>query len=128
MGRKQVITPTDDILATVKKLGALYATYEDIAAWFNVSRQTVYTAFKKHPQLGEALEEGKGKGRISLRQSLFKMSKAKPPVAIFLAKNILGMTDKQEISGPDGGAIKTITKIELVAMKSDVECKNWAAK
>ena len=113
MTRKQVIKPVPETLKTLKNIGGCFATIEDIAAWFGVSRQTVHSSFKKYPALVTAYEDGKSNGRISLRQNLFRMSKTKPPVAIFLAKNLLGMTDKQEISGPDGGAIK-IERIENV--------------
>jgi len=113
MTRKQVIKPDPETFKVLKNLGSCYATIEDIANWFSVSRQTVHSSFRKYPALVTAYEDGKSKGRLSLRQNLFRMSKTKPPVAIFLAKNILGMTDKQEISGPDGGAIK-IERIENV--------------
>ena len=114
MARKEVIDPNDaKTLRKVENLGACFATKEDIGVWFGVTRQTVYSSFDKYPALKEAYENGQSKGRTSLRRNLFRMSKTKPPVAIFLAKNLLGMTDKQEISGPDGGAIK-ITRIENV--------------
>lgn len=114
MARKQVIDPNDaKTKEDMEKLGRVYATIEDVAHYFKVTRQTVHSTFKKYPALKKIYEEGQAEGRISLRQNLFRMSMTKPPVAIFLAKNLLGMTDKQEISGPDGGAIK-IERIENV--------------
>ena len=106
MARKQVIDPNDaETQNRIEKLGSVYATMDDIGHDFKVTRQTVNNTFNKYPALKKIYEEGQAKGRISLRQTLFRMSKTKPPVAIFL--------DKQEISGPDGGAIK-ITRIENV--------------
>lgn len=114
MARKQVIDPNDaETQKRIEELGSVYATMDDIGHDFKVTRQTVNNTFNKYPALKKIYEEGQAKGRISLRQTLFRMSKTKPPVAIFLAKNLLGMTDKQEISGPDGGAIK-IERIENV--------------
>ncbi|GAH75782.1 unnamed protein product, partial [marine sediment metagenome] len=46
-------------------------------------------------------------GKIALRRNLFKLSERYPQAAIFLAKNWLGMSDKQEITGVGGGPIVT---------------------
>ena len=121
MTRKQVIKPDLETLKTLKKLGGCYATIEDIAAWFGVSRQTVHSTFKKYPALVTAYEDGKSKGRLSLRQNLFRMSKTKLSVAIFLAKNLLGMTDKQEIRGPDGGPIKIVRIENVIVAPKDID-------
>ena len=58
----------------------------------------------------EALEEGKGKGCISLRRHQWRMAESNATMPIWLGKNHLGQTDKQEHqhTGANGGPIQTV--------------------
>jgi len=82
----------------------MQCTLREIAAYFNCSEDTIERRVKK--EYGQTFAEYFSKkrigGLITLRRNMFKMSETNPAVAIFLAKNWLGMKDKQEISSEDG--------------------------
>ena len=48
-------------------------------------------------RFGKKLKVWRAQGKIELRGNLYKQGITSPQTAIFLAKNELGMTDKQEI-------------------------------
>jgi hypothetical protein len=94
-------------VAEVEKLSALHCTDEEIAGFLGVSPRT-FARRKRQPAFVEAMERGKGKGRLSLRRSLWGLAmKGNPAANIFLAKNLLGYRDvlSNEHSGPEGGPI-----------------------
>lgn len=113
MGRKQVIMPDDKAIKTIHGLGVIQATTREVAAVLGVSHQTLMNTFKKFPELREQFENGKEMGKSSLRRCQFNLAKRNATMAIWLGKQYLEQTDKQEISGPDGGAIR-IERIENV--------------
>ena len=71
----------------------------EIATFFNCSEDTIERRVKEHFGITFAEYFGKKRigGLISLRRNLFKLSEKNAAVAIFLSKNWLGMSDKQEI-------------------------------
>ena len=71
----------------------------EIAAFFKCSEDTIERRVREHFGITFAEYFGKKRvsGLLSLRRNLFKMSEKQPAVAIFLAKNWLGMADKQEV-------------------------------
>ena len=116
--------PTAKIdLNELEKLAALQCTDEEIAAFFNVSRQTIERK-KKIAEFRDAMTRGKAKGKVSVRRGLFaqmqKGGTGATAAAIFLAKNLLGYRDvnSTELSGPDGGPI-SIDQQKLAALTDD---------
>jgi hypothetical protein len=102
-------------LAEVEKLCALHCTDEEIAGFIGVSPRT-FVRRKRQPAFIEAMERGKGKGRLSLRRSLWGLAmKGNRAANIFLAKNLLGYRDvlSNEHSGPDGGPIPIDSRPDL---------------
>lgn len=89
----------------------------EIAAFFNCSERTVERKVQEH--YGETFvaifAKKRVSGLLSLRRNLFKMSEKQPAVAIFLAKNWLGMADKQEVehSGHFGRQAEELSDAEL---------------
>ena len=81
-----------------EEMCALQCTEEDIANEFNCDRTTIYRWCKR--EYGESFatvfDKKRARGKTSLRRTLFEMAKKYPAVAIFLAKNLLGYTDKVE--------------------------------
>lgn len=71
----------------------------EIATFFNCSVDTIERRVKEHygVSFAEFFSKKRIGGLISLRRNLFKLSEKNAAVAIFLAKNWLGMADKQEI-------------------------------
>ena len=78
---------------------AIQCTLREIADYFNCSEMTIERKVKEHYNCGfvDIFKRKRQKGLMSLRANLFEMSKKQPSVLIFLAKNWLGMSDKQEI-------------------------------
>jgi len=98
-----------------EKLCFLQCTLEEMSQWLGVSVDSIERKCKEHYGLpfAEVFAKKRVGGLISLRRNLFKQSEYNPACAIFLAKNLLGMADKHEMTGKDGEPIK-ITRVEIV--------------
>jgi len=81
------------------KLCFLQCTLQEIADWFHCSPDTLERRLAEEKQATFAVYFAKKRvgGKIALRRNLLRMSEKQPAVAIFLAKNWLGMADKQEV-------------------------------
>ena len=86
-------------LDEVEKLGALQCTYAEVANWFGCSEKTIKRRSADDDEFREALERGKGRGRVSLRRTQFRMAEKNAAMAIFLGKQFLGQEDKTEVEG-----------------------------
>lgn len=94
----------------------IQCTLAEIASFFNCSERTIERKVREHYGVSfvEYFSKKRIGGLISLRRNLFKLSERNAAVAIFLAKNWLGMADKQEITGTGGEPIKhTIEVVDL---------------
>ena len=76
-------------------------TLREIADHFNCSEKTIERKVQEHYgcPFGDIFRRKRQKGLMSLRANLFRLSGKQGNVAIFLAKNWLGMTDKVEVTG-----------------------------
>src|SRR5579864_4716099 len=95
-------------LAELEKLAGMQCTNEEIAAFFGVSTRTIVRRCRVQ-SFRDSIEQGRAKGRVSVRRSLFKLSNAgNVAAAIFLSKNLLGYTDvvNTEHTGVAGGPIQ----------------------
>lgn len=102
-------------MAELEKLCSMQCTDQEIAAWFGVSTRTV-ERLRKNAKFREVMEQGKAKGRVSVRRHLFRQAAAgNVAAAIFLAKNVLGYRDvlRNEHSGPEGGELQMIVRSVL---------------
>lgn len=123
-GRPPALIPDEATLKIVKGLGQIQATTKECAAVLGVTEMT-YIAFKKRhaPLIEETYAIGAGEGLASLRRRQFQMSEKSATMAIWLGKQYLGQSDKQEIAGKDGGPIQTIdlskaTNEQLAALET----------
>lgn len=73
-------------------LAALGCTQVEMALFFGVSEKTFKRRLQE-PAFREAYEQGFVQPRISVRSNLLAMSKHNAAAAIFLAKNMCGMSD-----------------------------------
>lgn len=99
---------------------AIHASMSDVLGFFRISRSTLQRWVKDTygPQytFEKKAEELRGFGNVSLLRHLFELSRKNAAVAIFLAKNWLGMSDdpKPVDSGEDRkeflAAIRTASK------------------
>lgn len=97
-GRPSSIEPTAATLKIVLGLGKIQATTRECAAVLGVSHQTMIASMQRHPEIGEALEQGKEQGKTSLRRTQFRLAEKNAGMAIFLGKNYLDQTDRQDIT------------------------------
>jgi hypothetical protein len=108
-------------LIELEKLCGMQCTDEEIAAFFGVSIRTIARR-RQVSKFHEIMEQGRAKGRVSVRRSLFKLANGgNIAAAIFLAKNLLGYKDvvNTEHSGPGGSAIEIATKPDLSQLSDD---------
>lgn len=82
-----------------EKLCALQCTEEEIAAWFDMSADTLDRECKDKYGAGfsECFKTYARKGRISLRRAQFKLAETNPSMAIFLGKQYLGQSEKASV-------------------------------
>lgn len=99
VGRPPALEPDEKTLKIVQGLGNIQATSKECAAVLGVSEPT-WIAFKKKyaPLIDETYQTGRGQGLVSLRRKQFKLAEKNAAMAIFLGKNYLDQTDKQELS------------------------------
>ena len=82
-----------------EQLCFLQCSLREVAAWFRVTERTIERKCHEHysETFVDIYNKKKVGGLISLRRNLFKQAENNPACAIFLAKNLLGMADKQEM-------------------------------
>lgn len=97
-GRPAAIEPDAKTLKTIAGLGEIQATTRECAAVFGVSHQTFIATMQRHPIIAETLDQGREKGKTSLRRTQFRLAQKNAAMAIFLGKNYLDQTDKQDIT------------------------------
>ena len=83
----------------LEKLCHIQCTEVEISEWFHCSVDTVERRVRDRfgISFAEYYQKKRVGGLVSLRRNLFKLSEKNAAVAIFLAKNWLGMSDKQEL-------------------------------
>jgi hypothetical protein len=108
-------------LAELEKLCTMQCTDQEVAAFFGVSARTIVRR-RNVKQFSEIMEQGKAKGRISVRRALFRLAAAgNVAAAIFLSKNLLGYRDvvNNELSGLGGGPIQIASKPDLSQLTNE---------
>lgn len=83
-----------------EKLCSLQCTIIEIASFFNTTTDTLEKWCKREykQNFSEVFAIKRGVGKISLRRSQFRMAETNPTMAIWLGKQYLGQTDKQEVA------------------------------
>ena len=99
IGRHNVVVPPEE----VEDLAALGCTNVDIANWFGVTEQAIRYNFSDN------LTKGRETLKISLRRAMLKNAcvNLNAAVQIFLAKNMLGMSDNGMVN--DGSKVLPFT-------------------
>ena len=99
----------------ITKLAGLMCSDEEIAAMMSDQYESIsvdtLTNENNGATFAECKAKGQAQGKASLRRNQFKLSESNAAMAIFLGKNWLGQTDKQEfkqeLSG-EGGIVFNI--------------------
>lgn len=83
-----------------EKLCSIQCTLNEIAGYFNCSPDTIERWCMRTYKEGFAdiYDKKRGLGKISLRRSQFRMAEHNPSMAIWLGKQYLGQTEKQEVA------------------------------
>lgn len=102
----------------------IQCTRDEICDILNMSETTLNRRIKEQGIEGvdnfEALyKKHQGEGKASLRRAQWKAAQdGNPTMLVWLGKQMLGQKDKQELSGPDGGAIPIEIKRTIVDPKA----------
>lgn len=106
-----------------EKLCGLQCTLDEIAGFFNCSADTIERFAKKtyNRTFADVFKEYSAQGKISLRRYQFKLAEKSAAMAIFLGKNMLGQTDKQEVTT---ATITDDTRNELSAMINEMRSED----
>lgn len=83
-----------------EKLCSLQCTKEEIAGFFNCSEDTIerWCGREYHENFAVIFGKKRMVGKISLRRSQWRMAEHNVTMAIWLGKQYLGQTEKQEVS------------------------------
>lgn len=100
-----------------EKLCALQCTLEEVCGWFGITDVTLNTWCKENYEgrtFSEVFAEKRVAGKISLRRNMIQLASKNATMAIFLAKNWLGMSDNVEVKA-DTSLMQSL--LEVVANK-----------
>lgn len=87
-----------------EKLLEMQCTEEEIAQWFRCSVDTIDRRTKEHFGItfAELKPQKAIRGKVAIRRGLFQLAlKGNVAALIFLSKNLLGYSDKQEVKTID---------------------------
>lgn len=101
-GRPPKLLPDRPTLDLLEGMGKIQCTTKEAACMLRVAESTFLRFLSEHEEAREAFDMGKGQGLHSLRRTQFKLAETNAAMAIFLGKNYLGQTDKQEFEHSGG--------------------------
>ncbi len=86
-------------LEELERLSRLNCTIPEISAYFDIPLRTLEDKFTNELDVRKAIEKGRATGKLSLRRRQIQIMEEtnNPTMAIWLGKQMLGQTDKQEI-------------------------------
>jgi len=97
----------------LEKLCHIQCTEIEISEWFHCSVDTLNARVKEKFGItfAEYFEKYRVSGKVALRRNIFKLSEKQGHVAIFLAKNWLGMKDSHELTGDEAKPLKHVIEV-----------------
>ena len=95
VGRPKIILNLEEL----ERLSRLNCTMPEISAYFDIPLRTLEDKFANEVDVRKAIEKGRATGKLSLRRRQIQIMEEtnNPTMAIWLGKQLLGQTDKQEI-------------------------------
>lgn len=104
------LTPDEDTFKQINGLSRIQCTQREAAAVLGVHADTFRAFLNSHEKAMEAWEDGAETGKASLRRNQYKMSVTNPTMAIWLGKQWLDQTDKNDttLRGHSGGPIEMV--------------------
>lgn len=104
----------------VRKLSLLQCTQNEIASFLGVSVDTLL----RRKEFCELHKKGMEEGRMSLRRLQWKKAQeGNTTMLIWLGKQYLGQSDKQELTGKDGKALVPDIKFEVIDKEAEIATK-----
>ena len=136
MGRPYKLKLTDTVLDTLRGLGQIQATDEEVSSVLHVDKMTLYSFFRRHPKARVALYEGRDHGKVSLRRAQLQAAlKGDRTMLVWLGKQLLKQKDRIEtdatlqhtissdlaaiLKGVDGTQRSLPTETDLLSMNSN---------
>lgn len=106
-----------------ENLCGLQCTKEEICSFFDVTDKTLERWCKRTYKAGfsEVFRQKRGKGKISLRRSQFRLAEKNANMAIWLGKQYLGQVDKIETN--DNSSLDRLDEI-LKGLKENADNAN----
>lgn len=106
----------------VDNMCQIQCTGEEIASVLDIDYDTLNAACKRENNIGisDYIAQKAPAGRASLRRRQYKAAMdGNATMLVWLGKNQLGQTDKNEISGPNGKPIETNFTVTIVNASTD---------
>jgi AraC-like DNA-binding protein len=98
----------------IEALARIHCTQEEIAAVVGCSVDTLARRF------AEKIEQGKQQGKTSLRRKQFEVAMTGDrAMLIWLGKQFLGQSERQEITGADGAPLTTFLALAAEAVATE---------
>ena len=98
----------------VENLARIHCTHEEIAAVVGCSTDTLVRRF------ADLIEQGRQQGKTSLRRKQFEVAMGGDrAMLIWLGKQFLGQTERQEITGADGAPLTTFLALASEAVATE---------
>ena len=106
---------------TIEKLASIGCNYEEIATIAKCSTKTLQRKY------GSLIENGRAKGRMSLRKAQFEaaVNEHNPAMLIWLGKQWLGQKDSLELGSIGGGPLLSpVIHVHFVSPKATPEMRS----
>lgn len=119
-------------LVVMRRAASIGCNAEEIAALLGVGRSTFYKHLEEDVGLQEDLDQAADSGKATLRRMQWQRAAAgSDTMLIWLGKNMLGQTDRHELSGKGGGPVMIVTGVlrdsdsetETAAMEIEAEAE-----
>lgn len=116
MGRPRKEINADEFV----KLCGLQCTLNEIAGFFDCSEDTIENWCKReyNATFSDTFKKYSAGGKLTLRRNMLRLSEKSASMAIFLAKNWLGMTDNVEVKA-DTSLMQSL--LDVVNGKNEVQ-------
>lgn len=116
MGRPRKEINADEFV----KLCGLQCTLNEIAGFFDCSEDTIENWCKReyNATFSDTFKKYSAGGKLTLRRNMLRLSEKSASMAIFLAKNWLGMTDNVEVKA-DTSLMQSL--LDVVNGKNEIQ-------
>ena len=110
-GKRLDLTP--DVRRVLQGCGRLGCTLDEVAGMLQVTPATLEDFFKREPHARTLYSQSRMEGKVSLRRIQYNLAPKSAAMAIFLGKNELGQSDRQDIQHSGGmDVVVRVTKYE----------------